>query len=536
MSWRTRRPRLASFGLLLSLAATGCDDLVPDLPDGSHQPGDGDGDTGDGDTGDGDTGDGDTGDGDDAGADAGHAASEFMIPAGGGSTQLTGASGATITFAFPASAAGTKVTLTPTTAGAIGWGTSAFSDVIRMEPDGLAFSPAVRISVSNGALFVLDFPSSETQSSPEPLPLAEDGSALLLSHFSTLAVVAPDQACESSSGWQDSADSERCTSAAASVFRSFACKNYRFCHVVEAHCCVAPNTTEVGCRLGDANLSLAYVPTASNGGQYPYCDATDMDASVGTDASAQEDAGTVGSDASANVDASAVEDASSGSLDASTELDASVGEPDASTSEPDSGATADASVSSCAGQDPHVTSISPSTIKANAGDQVITLHGTCFAQGGTVFTGWDSAIQTSWISETEVQGIVPAPYDAGSVNGVGYANAAQQGGYDWGNASNVSTLTVVLQDTTCPFAPQGGSCYASGNGCECSHYVNSPAQVYTHYTMTCSGGSCQCKQRPTTGQVVSNYGTAFSYGGGCGSQQQQDAMHAQWITSCCPVP
>ncbi|HTM45806.1 MAG TPA: hypothetical protein VL137_12680, partial [Polyangiaceae bacterium] len=158
----------------------------------------------------------------------------------------------------------------------IGWAAGDFSTVIKMEPDGTVFADPVIVTSSTGELLALNLPSSATQSKPELLPLASNGAGLELSHFSYLAFVPAINWCESS-GWSDTPNSPQCSNAgAATTLRSFGCKNYRFCSIITASCCVEPGDASAaatdGCSLSSAQLGYSFITTDSNGGQYPYCD------------------------------------------------------------------------------------------------------------------------------------------------------------------------------------------------------------------------------------------------------------------------
>ncbi len=191
------------------------------------------------------------------------------IPAAGGDVPVSLPSGQLITFKFPASAAGKHVTLTPTDATAIGWPAGQFSDVIKMEPDGSTFADPIVIKLASKNLIVLDFPSSTAKSGAEGLPLNAAKDGLLLSHFSTLAVVPSGKSCDSSSGWTPHLADQRCGDfGAASNYVDYACKGYNFCQIIQAHCCALPGATE--CQVGDANVAVTYTHSDGNG-TYAYC-------------------------------------------------------------------------------------------------------------------------------------------------------------------------------------------------------------------------------------------------------------------------
>jgi hypothetical protein len=237
---------------------------------------------------------------------------QFMVPANGGDVDLP-VGDETITFAFPASAAGLEITLTLAEAGDIGWDADDFSVVIQMEPDGTVFDDPVIVTPSSGDLMLLNFPASSDKSAPDQLPLADDGSGLELSHFSYLGILKPAQWCESS-GWIDYPNSARCANEGAlSTFRQFTCKNYRFCSVTEAYCCVPPSDAGAieGCSLGSAYLGYSFTTVGNVSGNYPYCGAV-----------AEEDGGIVEADASTGDDASII-DLDSGPVSDAAAADAS---------------------------------------------------------------------------------------------------------------------------------------------------------------------------------------------------------------------
>jgi hypothetical protein len=161
------------------------------------------------------------------------------------------------------------VTLTPTDSTAIGWPAGQFSDVIKMEPDGTTFADPVVIKLASKDLLVLDFSSSGARGPGEGLPLNATGDGLLLKHFSTLAVVPTGKSCDSSSGWNGTANSASCANAgAATTSMDFGCKGFSFCQIIMAHCCVVPGAT--ACQEGDANVTVTYTESDGNG-SHPYC-------------------------------------------------------------------------------------------------------------------------------------------------------------------------------------------------------------------------------------------------------------------------
>ncbi len=200
----------------------------------------------------------------------------FHVPAGGGKFMFTSSTGIPMTFDFPASAAGKDITITAVDPTTVTFAATAirdsFSDVIELGPAGTTFATPVKVTVGKGTLMVYDY--SDPTKPGDPLLLSADGKSLQLMHFSTLGVVDPAMACNSTSGWIDTAqDQQSCgNSGSATTHRSYGCKAYTFCYIVAADCCVAPGNTNTGCQLGDANLKLTYLRTGSNGGQNTYCD------------------------------------------------------------------------------------------------------------------------------------------------------------------------------------------------------------------------------------------------------------------------
>lgn len=192
-----------------------------------------------------------------------------MIPAQGGEVPITLPSGQIVSFAFPASSAGQEVTLTATDATSIGWPAGQFTDVITMEPDGLTFADPVVVRLASKSLIVLDFASSGEKGPGQGLPLNQAGDGLLLTHFSTLAVVPSGKTCDSTSGWHGTADDARCAAfAPATTYMDFGCKGYNFCQIIMAHCCALPGA--VDCQLGDADAAITYTDSDGNG-TYAYC-------------------------------------------------------------------------------------------------------------------------------------------------------------------------------------------------------------------------------------------------------------------------
>jgi hypothetical protein len=197
---------------------------------------------------------------------------EFTVPAIGGSVKVTGKSGIEVEFAVPASAAGKKITFTPTTAAEIGWSDHNFAEVIRMEPDGSKFAEPIIVRPSSKALIVLDFPSSPSKSAPEGLQLNPAGDGFLLYHFSTLVVFSPDYDCESQEGWiaADAREqAETCTDPANPVMLKLNCLTHPYCLQIDAQCCAPMGATT--CDVASPTLSLSYSRADESGDEYAYC-------------------------------------------------------------------------------------------------------------------------------------------------------------------------------------------------------------------------------------------------------------------------
>jgi hypothetical protein len=104
---------------------------------------------------------------------------------------------------------------------------------------------------------------------------------------------------------------------------------------------------------------------------------------------------------------------------------------------------------------PTVTTIVPDLLVGDSTSQMITLTGTSFVEGGSVFVYQDSAIETMWISSTEVTAIVPAALTApGTLPYVGFVNptsgasgactSLNPGNCDWVNGrSNMTDIPII---------------------------------------------------------------------------------------------
>jgi hypothetical protein len=218
----------------------------------------------------------------------------FTVPTSGGAVGVSVPSGATVSFAFPPSAAGKTLVLTPTDATSIGWAAGDFQDVIRMEPDGTQFVDPILVTASTGNVLVATFPTRAQQTAPEWLPLSADGKAAELRHFSTLAVVPLTCAFNAQSAAPACAQLPPNGGTELSVD----CDLSKFCTHVSASCCVDPASSAKTCTLGANALKLS---TASASGP-AYCpidggtnDAATSDASVEAAADGSADGGVNGS-------------------------------------------------------------------------------------------------------------------------------------------------------------------------------------------------------------------------------------------------
>ncbi|MDB4933215.1 MAG: hypothetical protein JWP87_187 [Labilithrix sp.] len=222
----------------------------------------------------------------DTGTDAGGAVT-FTVPAGGGAVDFHG-SATKITFTFPASAAGTTITLAPATPADIGWPAGQFAEVVQMGPEGTRFVDPVTVKPEKkGAVSaILSFAGTGTTKGPaSPLTLAAVGDAFELRHFSALVIVPPGKLCDSEGYGTPVPNSPSCASAgAASTLRTVICKGLSYCVSIDARCCVDPNDAGTGCTIEQQVYGVTYTPTGSNGGQYPYCevDAGDWDGGAST--------------------------------------------------------------------------------------------------------------------------------------------------------------------------------------------------------------------------------------------------------------
>src|SRR5439155_11981757 len=98
---------------------------------------------------------------------------------------VTFQSGQVLQFAFPASAAGKHLVLREVDDKTLGRD-GDFPDLIEMLPHGTTFSPPVRVAPEVGAEngFLVTFADAASADTPVLLPVAADGLAYELAHFS----------------------------------------------------------------------------------------------------------------------------------------------------------------------------------------------------------------------------------------------------------------------------------------------------------------------------------------------------------------
>jgi hypothetical protein len=208
---------------------------------------------------------------------------QFLVPTNGGDVDLPFGD-ETITFTFPASAAGLNVVLTLADATDItGFENEDFSVVIRMQPDGHVFTDPVIVTPSNGDLIAMTFPQSANASAPEQLELASDGSGFELNHFSFLTFGGLMTLC-ASTGVTETPNAQLCANeGAASTLRTYSCDKYRFCSHTEGYCCVQPgDASGSDCVTSSTGLLYTFNHLPDVSGDFPYCGAVPGDASIGT--------------------------------------------------------------------------------------------------------------------------------------------------------------------------------------------------------------------------------------------------------------
>lgn len=430
----------------------------------------------------------------------------FDVPTNGGTLSVP-LGDVMVSFKFPASAGGKAIAVTPAEATDANLPDESLAGLMKfvldLQPDGTTFDDPIEVAFSDGSLIAFSVTSDGKFT---PLPLAPSGKALLLSHFSHLVVPLDSELCESSSGWVEYADSPRCTEVgAATTYRQFSCKNYRFCYVMSASCCVDPTSSsnvDDGCSLGSPSLSVSFIRTGSNGGQYPYCDeglpkltslsgtleATGADQEITLTGTDFHPEGSVFIDGDVLIpttwnSATSVTAVVSGARLGSAGTLSGVGYVNPTYNA--TGPCAVASSGNCdwgnrsnmqsltiaavgGGDDLPVIDSIQGTLVANGQDQVITVKGLNFDPQGSVFIWTDVLIETTWVSATEVTAVIPGlSSSVDKVGNVGYVNptsnaagpcnAQNPGNCDWAKASNTLDLTV---------SPEAPSCFMGGSPAE----------------------------------------------------------------------
>lgn len=206
----------------------------------------------------------------------------FTVPAAGGSVDVSGKA-TKLTFTFPASAGGKTITLEPKSATDIGWPDGQFAEVIQMGPSGTRFDQPVLVKPEKKELVsaVLSFSGDgPAKGAASVLPLAANGEAFELRHFSSLVIVGPGRLCDSETS-NDTPDAAYCAAEGTrTTQRRITCAGNSYCVNVSLLCCIDPAVDAgPGCTWADTRLSSTQTPTGSSGGQYPYCegDAGDWD-------------------------------------------------------------------------------------------------------------------------------------------------------------------------------------------------------------------------------------------------------------------
>jgi hypothetical protein len=286
--------------------------------------------------------------------------------------------------------------------------------------------------------------------------------------------------------------------------------------------------------LGDPGLSLTFMRTGSNGGQYPYCDADLPTSTSVTPTSVQYDGGdeTVtlhGTNFVPNGSAILNQTVLATTFVSSTEVSVlipaaslngvqSVGVRYAIPTWNATGACTNAATSNCdygtasvaqtvsvttgGGSAPTVTSI-VATLLADGLDQQITLNGTNFDQDGSAFANTDSAITTSWQSSILAYATIPGTLlqSPGTLQDVGFVNPTSSasgpctsgapGNCDWATGrSNLTDLTIDAVTSSC--LSGGTQVLGSGSGtCAAPAVVDLrdsyPGDIREHYVQGAQG-------------------------------------------------
>ena len=180
----------------------------------------------------------------------------YTVPTGGGSVSVPVGDTA-IELTFPASAAGRTVTLTPTTAASIGYPAEDVEAALALAPAGMTFDDPILVRPASGEPLVAHVPTAPGPQVPELLALSDDGSALLLSHFSTIAVMRLSRF----PGW--AAGTGTCTSGSP---RAFLQPAPLLCNTVSVDCCAS--SASATCRLGAASLRLSFARLTTGAGAH----------------------------------------------------------------------------------------------------------------------------------------------------------------------------------------------------------------------------------------------------------------------------
>jgi len=205
----------------------------------------------------------------DATADASSVVS-FTVPTGGGSVDVSTAAG-TLSFGFPASAAGKNITFAPSTAASVGLTAAQALAVVKMSPEGERFADPIVLKLSNastGPLYTM--PESATKVPGSYVAYNKAVSGYLVYHFSTLVIAPSGEMCEAPVV-QDTPDSGRCTNGSASTQRVVTCPSTPACISTQVSCCYDPST-DAGSGCPTAPFSTTFAPTEStHGGREPQC-------------------------------------------------------------------------------------------------------------------------------------------------------------------------------------------------------------------------------------------------------------------------
>lgn len=211
--------------------------------------------------------------GDDAGTDGStdaSAAVAFTVPAGGGSVDVSTAAG-TLSFGFPASAAGKAIVFTPSAAASVGLTAAQALAVVKLSPEGERFADPIVLKLSNastGPLYTM--PDSATKVPGSYIAYNKAVSGYLVYHFSTLVIAPSGEMCDAPTV-SDTPDSGRCTTGSASTQRVVTCPSTPACISTQVSCCYDP-ATDAGSGCPTTPFSTTLAPTEStHGGREPQC-------------------------------------------------------------------------------------------------------------------------------------------------------------------------------------------------------------------------------------------------------------------------